>query len=100
MASKEEQKCPTCGLSISAFQELAKQVEELKHEVSELKKRLSAYENSRSPPSKNSLIYREMKKKRKEASQNGSASPNNKPGRKDGHVGVAQTFEPTGKSII
>ena len=41
-----------------------------------------------------------MKKKRKEASQNGSASPNNKPGRKDGHVGVTQTFEPTGKSII
>ncbi|MHB2035260.1 MAG: IS66 family transposase [Nitrososphaerales archaeon] len=101
MASKEEQECPSCGLSKTAFRELAKRVEEQADEIAELKKRLSAYENSSSPPSKNSLIYREMKAKRKEASQNGNASPDSKkPGRKDGHVGVTQTFEPTGKPII
>src|SRR5487761_96676 len=101
MASKEEQECPACGLSKAAFLELAKRVVEQSDEIAELKKRLSAYENSSSPPSKYSLIYREMKAKRKEASQDGSTSPNNKkPGRKDGHVGVTQTFEPTGKSII
>ncbi|MCL5069078.1 MAG: IS66 family transposase [Thaumarchaeota archaeon] len=100
MASKEEQECPTCGLSKAAFQKLAKLVEEQGREIDDLKKRLSAYENSSSPPSKNSLIYREMKAKRKEASQNGNTSPNKKPGRKNGHVGVTQTFEPTGRSII
>src|SRR5487761_705140 len=91
MASKEEQECPACGLSKAAFLELAKRVVEQSDEIAELKKRLSAYENSSSPPSKNSLIYREMKKKRKEASQNGNASPNNKkPGRKDGHRGESR----------
>ncbi|MDG7000772.1 MAG: IS66 family transposase [Nitrososphaerota archaeon] len=111
MAHKEEehQKCPHCGLSIADFQELSKQVEELKRELNEVKKRLSFYENSNTPPSKNSLIYREMKQKRKEEwinnndSGNGSSSssaPPKKPGRKDGHAGVTQVFAPTGNPII
>ncbi|MCL4519872.1 MAG: IS66 family transposase [Thaumarchaeota archaeon] len=104
MTSREEQKCPTCGLSIAAFQELSKQVEELKHEVAELKQRLSHYENSNSPPSKNSLLYRELKKKRKEERMNSNEDASSivpkKSGRKDGHVGVTQTFTPTGSPII
>lgn len=104
MTSQEEQNCPTCGLSLAAFQELSKRVEELTQEIAELKKRLSVYENSNSPPSKNSLVYREMKKKRKEERMNNSEDVSSmapkKPGRKDGHDGVTQIFTPTGSPII
>jgi RNA polymerase subunit RPABC4/transcription elongation factor Spt4 len=107
MTSREEQKCPTCGLSLAAFQELSKQVEELKHEIAELRKRLSIYENSNSPPSKNSLLYREIKSKRRQEridreNKNGSSSLTlpKKVGRKDGHVGVTQIFTLTGNPII
>ncbi len=114
MTSQEDKdaRCPTCGLSPTAIQKqderiekLSKRVEEQARELDELKKRLSLYENSNTPPS-NSLIYREMKKKRNEERQNGSTSPssasnnNKKPGRKDGHKGVTQTFELTGEPII
>jgi Transposase IS66 family/zinc-finger binding domain of transposase IS66 len=108
MASKDDAPCPSCGLSKAAFEELRKMVEEQAKELAELKKRLSAYENSNTPPSR-SLIYKEMKKRRKEEAklrqqQNGGASSslsnNKKPGRKNGHKGVTQTFEPTGKSIV
>lgn len=107
MASKEDAPCPFCGLSKADFEELRKMVEEQAKEIADLKKRLSAYENSNTPPSR-SLIYKEMKKRRKEElrqqqpneSTSSSSSNNKKPGRKNGHKGVTQTFEPTGKSII
>ncbi len=85
------------------IQELIKRVEELTQEIAELKKRLSIYENSNSPPSKNSLMYREMKKKRKEERMNNkdvSFMVLKKPGRKDGHEGATQIFKPTGNPII
>lgn len=108
MTSREDKDtpCPTCGLSLAAFQELSKRVEELTHEISELKKRLSAYENSNSPPSKNSLLYGELKKKRKEERMNrensieGASAAPKKPGRKSGHVGITQIFTPKGNPII
>jgi predicted RNase H-like nuclease (RuvC/YqgF family) len=72
MTSQEEQECPTCGLSKTAFQrqdekieKLSKRLEEQAQQIADLKKRLSVYENSSTPPS-NSLIYKEMKKKRGE----------------------------------
>lgn len=105
--------CQNCGLSKDAFQkqderiqELNRRLEEQAHEIAELKKRLSVYENSNTPPS-NSLIYREIKEKRREERQNANTSPssstlnnNKKPGRKDGHKGVTQTFEPNGQPVI
>lgn len=115
MTSQEEQKCPTCGLSLTAFQKqeekiekLSRRLEELTHELAELKKRLSTYENSNSPPSKNTLIYRELKEKRKQErndmeSSNPDSSPAvvpKKPGRKNGHVGVTQIFTPMGSPVI
>jgi transposase len=84
-------------------------IKKLEMELAELKQRLSHYENSNTPPSKNSLIYREMKKKRKEEQLNRensdaaafSSSPiSKKPGRKNGHVGTTQTFTPAGNPII
>ena len=83
-------------------------IQKLAQEIAGLKKRLSHYENSNSPPSNNSLLYREMKRKRKqeqmdrEKKENGSSSVMllKKPGRKNGHVGVTQTFTPTGAPII
>jgi transposase len=101
MASKDDTRCPTCGLSPAAFEALSKRVEELE-------RRLSAYENSNSPPSKNTLLYRELKEKRKEE-RHGRESSNKdsasllvfkKPGRKDGHAGITQTFTPSGRPII
>lgn len=99
MALHDDKRCPTCGLSIADFQELKREIEELKQEIVELKRRLSVYENSNTPPSRNSLLYREMKKKRREERQNRN-SPGNKPGRKTGHDGVTQTFIPSGRPII
>src|SRR5487761_1438023 len=102
MTSQEDKDapCPHCGLSKALFQELSKRVEELTQELAELKKRLSVYENSNAPPSKNSLLYREMKKKRREERQNGDSWSNKKPGRKNGHMGVTQIFAPTDSPII
>ena len=74
-------------------------IHRLERELVELKKRLSHYENSNTPPSENSLLYREMKKKRREERQNGNSPSNKKPGRKNGHVGVTQTFTSTGRPI-
>jgi transposase len=104
MSSREDKDtpCPTCGLSRAAFEALSKRVEELE-------KRLSAYENSNSPPSKNTLLYRELKEKRKQERIDGESSSNKdssspllpkKPGRKNGHVGVTQTFTPSGNPTI
>ncbi len=48
------------------IRELSEKIEELNREMAELRQRLSHYENSNSPPSKNSLLYREMRSKRRE----------------------------------
>jgi transposase len=105
MSSKKDEAtpCPTCGLSKAAFEALSKRVEELE-------KRLSSYENSNSPPSKNTLLYRELKEKRKQERVDGESNDRDssslspvlpkKPGRKNGHVGVTQIFTPTGSPII
>jgi Transposase IS66 family/zinc-finger binding domain of transposase IS66 len=106
LTSKEEEKrpCPTCGLSPASFQNQTDRIQKLERELAELKQRLSHYENSNSPPSKNSLLYREMKSKRREEQQQSgnpsTLSSNKKPGRKNGHVGVTQIFTPTGAPII
>jgi len=113
MSSQEDKDtpCPTCGLSLAAFQKQERRIEELSKRVEELEKRLSAYENSNSPPSKNTLLYRELREKRKQERIEGeksskdsshSSSPTlpKKPGRKNGHVGVTQTFTPQGNAII
>lgn len=116
MTSREDKDipCPNCGLSKADFQKqeekiekLSKHVEEQAQEIADLKKRLSAYENANTPPSR-SLIYKEMKSKRKEdlkQQQNGSTASSEdntakKPGRRNGHVGVTQIFKPTGKPIV
>ena len=79
--------------------ELSDKIEGLNREMAELKQRLSHYENSNSPPSRNSLLYREMKSKRREESRSEDGSTIKKPGRKDGHEGVTQIFKPTGSPI-
>jgi transposase len=79
------------------IRELGDRVEELNREMAELKRRLSLYENSNSPPSKNSLLYREMRRNRRSGEGGGSAP--RKPGRKDGHEGVTQVFKPTGQVV-
>jgi hypothetical protein len=70
----QEQSCPICGLSPASSEHIiscqADMIKKLEMELAELKQRLSHYENSNTPPSKNSLIYREMKKKRKEEQLN------------------------------
>jgi hypothetical protein len=109
----EDTPCPNCGLSKADFQKQGEQIKELTNQVEELKKRLLRYENANVPPSKNSLMYREMKRERMEerrkreeesngSSDNGSlmAMPPKKVGRKNGHVGVTQVFEPTGRPIV
>lgn len=83
-----------CGVSPNHLQELTDKIEELGREIAELKRRLSLYENANSPPSKNSLLYREM---RREEETDGSAP--RKPGRKDGHQGVTEVFKPTGRVV-
>ena len=63
---------------------------------------LLQYENSNSPPSRNSLIFRALKKERKEARKNNretSSSVTRKPRRKIGHQGVTQIFEPTERVV-
>lgn len=66
-------------------------------EIRELKKRLAYYENPNSPPSSNSLLWREQKKQRREAAKNccNSGSTPSRPGRKEGHEGVSHSFKPT-----
>ena len=81
-------------MSPNHLRELNDKIEELGREIAELKRRLSLYENSNSPPSKNSLLYREMRKRRREETD---GSTPRKPGRKDGHQGVTQVFKPTGQ---
>jgi transposase len=87
--------------------EQAERIRELGEQVEELKRRLSYYENSNSPPSKNSLLYREMKNRRREerhrqgtAEESGGVRAPGIPGRRDGHEGVTQVFTPTGRSIV
>ena len=82
-------------MSPKKIRELTSKIEELGREIAELKRRLSVYENANSPPSKNSLLYREMRKRRGEES--GSAP--RKPGRKEGHQGVTRVFRPTGRVV-
>lgn len=85
-------------------------IKKLEKELADIKQRLLHYENSNTPPSKNSLLYREMKQKRKEERINrennnddfasASSALSKKPGRKNGHVGVTQVFYPAGDPII
>ena len=98
----DDRPCPTCGISPAHLRSqedkmrgLANKVEELDRKIDELKKRLSYYENSNSPPSKNSLLYRVMKRSRQKERKTGAVVPA-RPGRKDGHEGVTQIFRPTG----
>jgi hypothetical protein len=100
---QEERPCPTCNELRSIVSRKADKIRELEERLEELKRRLSVYENSNSPPSKNSLIYREMENRRKAERTGGGGdedAPLKKPGRKDGHVGVTQVFTPTGRSIV
>jgi transposase len=85
-------------VSPGKIRELSEKIEELGREISELKRRLSLYENSNSPPSKNSLVYREMRRvrrRRRSEEEKGGGPALKKPGRKEGHEGVTQVFEPT-----
>ena len=138
--TSQERSCPVCGLSPASFehiisckdkvialqndvisrqndriQKLEKRVEEQAQQIDEMKKRLSRYENSNSPPSRNSAMFRAMRNKRMEErrgleqsnnSSNGDGSAATmtvpfpkKPGRRNGHRGVTQVFEPTGEPI-
>ncbi|MDG6925585.1 MAG: hypothetical protein JRN09_03435 [Nitrososphaerota archaeon] len=74
-------------MSPSKIRELTDKVEELGREISGLKRRLSLYENSNSPPSKNSRLYMELRRSRRKEGEGGGAAPR-KPGRKDGHQGA------------
>lgn len=56
--------------------------------IDDLERRLSYYENAHSPPSKNSLYWKQQKKERK------TDSPS-KPGQKPGHVGTTHNLRPT-----
>lgn len=94
---QEERPCPTCGVSPNHLRELNDKIEELGREIAELKRRLSLYENSNSPPSKNSLLYREMRRNRRSEEEGGPAP--RKPGRKEGHQGVTQVFKSTGRVV-
>jgi len=80
------------------IRELGDKIEELDREMAELKRRLSHYENANSPPSKNSLLYREMRRNRR-SEEEGVGSAPKKPGRKEGHEGVTQLFRPTGRVV-
>lgn len=120
MAREEDKPCPLCGISPSLIRELrsiiasqdekirdlSRQVEQLTAQVEELKRRLSRYENSNTPPSR-SAIYREMREKRRNGErQQGEGTGGNptpqpsKPGRREGHEGVTQVFTPTGKPVV
>jgi hypothetical protein len=97
LAQEEDRPCSLCGISPSTIRELrsiissqdderirelTKQVEEQAREIAELKQRLSHYENSNSPPLKNSLLYREMKSRRREearANWEGAAKNDGRP---------------------
>ncbi len=70
-------------------------IEQKDGEIAELKKRLQYYENSNSPPSANSLLWKKRKKERKmERIRNGTAGEPKKPGRRNGHQGVSHSFKP------
>lgn len=83
------------------IRELSAKTEELGREISELKRRLSVYENSNSPPSSNSPLYRAMRRRRREEHQRATEGvvPSKKSGRPDGHEGVTQLFKPSGRVV-
>jgi transposase len=64
------------------------QCDELQKEITELKKKLSYYENAHSPPSADSLHWRKQKRVRK-------SNHHNKPGQKIGHKGTTHSLKPT-----
>ncbi len=70
---------------------MVKRIDELenhyKKRIDELEKRLSYYENAHSPPSKDSLYWKQQKKERK-------TDPPSKPGQKPGHAGVTHNLKP------
>ena len=82
-----------------------RKITQLSRELDDASGRLNHYENSNSPPSRNSLLYRRMKRERKEARRknDGDADRNNsvrrRLGRKLGHKGVTQVFEPTDRVV-
>ena len=79
-------------------------IKSLTKELEEMEERLLRYDNSNTPPSRNSALYKERKKERREAKKNknndGSVPPlTRRPGRKVGHKGVTQVFEPTERVV-
>ncbi len=69
-------------MSPSKVRELTDKVEELGPEISGLKRRIFLYENS--PSTKNLLLYRELRRSRRNGGEGSGAAPR-EPGRKDGH---------------
>ncbi len=68
-------------------------IEQKAREIAELKKRLQYYENSNSPPSRNSPVWKRMKRERKDREKkDGADSVQRKLGRKKGHEGRRNSF--------
>lgn len=89
--------CPHC----EHYDKLLKRFDDFERkyqkEIEDLKRRLRYYENSNSPPSANSLLWKEQKRERRERANNEEdAGPG--PGRKDGHEGVTHSFVPSGQA--
>jgi transposase len=80
-------------------------IKSLTKEVEEMEERLLRYDNSNTPPSRNSVLYRKRKKERREERRKNNSNGSNvllisrRPGRKVGHKGVTQVFEPTERVV-
>ena len=60
----------------------------------ELKRRLLFYENSNSPPSADSLLYKQLKKERQQARKTDSNDMDAKRGAKKGHIDTSHKRKP------
>lgn len=67
---------------------------ELLNRYEDMMKRLQYYENSNSPPSANSLLWKKQKKERWEKEKDGNCEAK-KLWRKKGHRGASHSFKPT-----
>jgi transposase len=63
--------------------------------IAELSRTLQYYQNYNSPPSANSLLWKKMKKEKREKGKKEANCETKKPGRKKGHRGVSHSFKPT-----
>ena len=85
------------------YHELVKRIEDLENHykkiiddlerryqqrIDDLERRLSYYENAHSPPSKDSLYWKQQKKERR-------TDPPSKPGQKPGHTGTTHNLRPS-----